>query len=242
MFLDPAENLVSPKRQEADELIDRIREWGDHPDTVDAFRSTAEKTLSWLKKNQVPDAWLKPDRSYSKLPDPDASSNLIRWWPTPKKFDDAAMAEARRVLLRQRAYDLGMLYFLRALASAGRIEISRDELVDEILMPSTYFGLNQLLAFSRLKALDPESYGNLSSNVREKNGVSLNAVAELFGITSKHRAILFRKKLVRLGSLGIVSGSKRLDDGLDVELGPSGVAFFAGVYVPIINHMPLQQE
>ncbi|RWL94322.1 MAG: hypothetical protein EOR68_22395 [Mesorhizobium sp.] len=149
MFLDPAENLVSPTRQEADELVERIREWGDHPDTVDAFRLSSEKTLTWLKKNQVPDAWLEPDRSYSKLPDPDASGNLIRWWPSPKKFDDPAMAEARRVLLRQRAYDLGMLYFLRALASAGRIEVSRDELVDEILMPSTYFGLNQLLAFSR---------------------------------------------------------------------------------------------
>lgn len=78
--------------------------------------------------------------------------------------------------------------------------------------------------------------------MREKNGVSLNAVAELFGITSEHRAILFRKKLVRLGSLGMVSGSKGRGVGLDVELGPAGVAFFVDVYVPIINHMPLQQE
>lgn len=152
------------------------------------------------------------------------------------------MAEARSVLLRQRAYDLGMLYFLRALVSAGRIEISRDELVDEILLPSTYFGLNQLLAFSRLKELDPESYGKLSSNAREKNSVSLNAVAELFGITSKHRSILFRKKLVRFGSIGMVTGSEGQGDGLDIELGPAGVAFFVDVYVPIINHLPLQQE
>ncbi len=243
MFLDPAENLSSPTRQEADELAERVREWGDHADTLNALHLSAAKTLAWLKDNRVPEQWLRPDRRYSKLSDPDevATDASVQWWPTPLRHEDAAIKEARNVLLRQRAYDLGLLYFLRALASAGRIEISNDDLVDEVLLPSSYFGFNQLLAFARLKAIDRSSYDELCQNPR-KSRISAAAVAELFGITSEHRSILFRKKLVRFGSLGLVSTSKGHGDGLAIELGPTGATFFVEVYVPIINHMPLQKE
>ena len=40
MFRDPAENTSTPTREEADELVDRIREWGTYADTVSALNAS----------------------------------------------------------------------------------------------------------------------------------------------------------------------------------------------------------
>ena len=243
MLLVPAENMKAPTREEADELAARIREWGQDPDTVNALHASSNKTLDWLKGNCVPDDWLKPDRKYSKLPDPEkrAKDEFIQWWPSPLDYNDACMKEARAVQLRQRAYDLGLLYFLKDLALSGLIKIAWDDIVDEVLLPSTYFGFNQLLAFSRLKVLDRSQYDELDRDAR-KNVFSSSAVAELFGITSEHRATLFRKKFVRLGSMGLLAGLPARGDAFPIELGPSGETLLVDVFVPIINHMSLQRE
>ncbi|SCB37475.1 hypothetical protein [Rhizobium hainanense] len=239
MFLDPATNFSAPSRQDADELADRIREWSHDQDTASAIAICAATTRDWLKNNKIPDQWLKTDKIFSKLCEPD-KGELVEWWTPPTRYDDEVMAEGRAVLLRQRVYDYGLLHFLKQLVAATLINVPRDQDVDELLQPTSFFGFNQLLLFARLKALDPSRYQALLANP-EKN-ISSAAVAELFGIKSANRSQLFRKKLVRFGSLGLVTSRPGMEQGRVIELGPAGEAFFVEVYLPILKQTPLQQD
>ncbi|MGX5805553.1 hypothetical protein ACWGS9_30665 [Bradyrhizobium sp. Arg314] len=176
------------------------------------------------------------------------------WWPTRRpETDDPVLLETRRVFLRSRAYDNGTEIFLRELAQQGSIEPTavadvragngnqaKSPWLREVLLPQSYFGLNQMLAFSQIQELMPEEYRGL----RNERETHLGEIAKLFGIEGVNRQLQFRLgKLVRFASVGFLTAlPARRGYEMLIELGPAGRAFFTKVYVPIINHMPLYDK
>ncbi|TPK52897.1 MULTISPECIES: hypothetical protein [unclassified Mesorhizobium] len=224
-------------RAEAEDYLCEQQHWCAHERTLEAIESSADRALRQLQCNTRPDSD-EPDKN-------------VQLWPTHiSETDDPALLETRRVLLRSRVYDYGTEIFLRNLARLGSIESTTVDLlgagnskrvespwIHEVLLAQSYFGFNQMLAFSRMQEVMPQQYREL----RNEKTTHLGEIAKLFGIEGTNRHLQFRlSKLVRFASVGFLTATPA-QKGHDtmIELGPVGRAFFTKVYVPIINHMPI---
>jgi hypothetical protein len=196
--------------------IHRARRYFSRAEVVAAAEKQAQTTLLWMRKNT---------QSYTE------KGNLCKdesWWPVPEKTSCRVLKATRKRVLLDRAYEHGILHFLRGLEESKTIDTLVDRIIDTVVGAMTPVVLNQLVA----KRYSPE----------EKNdGVSLSKLSMLFGNGQNTSPAKVRDKY--LGDLSLIGlFSSRENDGYDISVGLVGRVFFVDVFALIVDEMDLNYE
>ena len=170
------------------------------------------KTLNWLTRNKG---------RYTTVGFLESGCS---WWNVPSSFtDNPIRIETRSRMLREHAYEHGILHFLRGLEDEGVFSLCplSIKLVTEATTPGV---INNLV--NAYHAQGPDA------------NISLAKFGELYCYAPNSRNELIREnKLVPLSSLGILSA--RFNQSYAISLGPVAQAFHDHVYFPIINTMSI---
>lgn len=197
------------KGEKVQQIIVVAREYFSSPGILAAIDAQAKATLCWMRANT---------ESYDTLGNP---VRRAPWWPQPSSghTECPVLLETRRRLLRDRAYEHGILHMLDGLVQRGVIDDLDLKSIDIIINATTPAVLNQMVAHRYTDGPD---------------GVSLAGLRDLFGNGKGTSPTKLRDRIVtRLCPIGILNA--RYADGYMIELGPVAEAFFARVYTVIVN-------
>lgn len=172
-----------------------------------------EETLRWMQENK---------QSYG----PDGTLDQMNpWWTVPSRptteLEKIVLSETRNRVLRDRAYEHGILHALHGLSEKGEIAPLDKKTIDVIVNDAMTPGvINQLLA----------------RKVREKtlDGVKLCELSKLYGHGKDTKPARIRDRVVKpLHPVGILS--VRFAGEYDISIGPVAEAFMLNVYLKVVN-------
>lgn len=211
MFQDTGRPIIGDDRYEGEDNVTEVlsgsRSYFDRKDVRESIYQQAEETLGWMQTNK---------QSYSACGD----LKFEPWWPAPQETSCIMMKAAREKVLLDRAYEHGILHFLRGLETREVIDPLNDRIIGLVTDAMTPVVLNQL-AMYRFSPAAPD-------------GVTLSALSKLFGCGENTKPTKVRDRL--LGDLSLIGLFKaRENKGYDISIGTVGEIFFSSVYAPILN-------
>ena len=143
------------------------------------------------------------------------------WWKVPPLTEDEILIDGRKQMLRDRAYEHGMLHFMFGLANNDVVEFSPDTEAAKVLTQATTPKvINQLVMLSHADV--PVS------------SISLVKLAEFYCYTDGTKSSKVRDRyLKRLAPLGILSAY--VNGGYAIGIGPVAEVFHEKIFFQIIN-------
>ena len=193
--------------------IRKSREYFESDEVEKSIARQVESTLSWMRAN---------NGSYT-------SSGALKsgegWWNTPSYTDDFVLVETRSGILRDRAYEHGMLHFFLSLQKELEIALSPEviSLITEAVTPGV------IRQFRNLNRAEPTGTHSLAK------------FGDLYGYEPTCRSALYRdNKLVPLCEIGFLTA--RFNQTYAISIGPVAKAFYVGVFMPIINEMVVNPD
>lgn len=218
MFEETGRPQIDGTRWEGQEnvpdYVNGSRNYFSRPEVKDKIEILAECTLAWMRENK---------QSYS----PTGDLIYEAWWPVPSVTDCKILKLAGEKLLADRAFEHGILHFLRGLEEEGVIGKLNKRIIGLVVTAMTPIVLNQLVIYR--------------FHDRMPNGVSLRTLSALFGNGQNTKPAKIRDRL--LGDLaGIGLFEARENEGWDISIGPVGELFFKLVYTPIMNEVSIEYK
>ena len=196
-----------------EERIKKSREYFDSDEVKKSIARQVDLTLSWMRAN---------NGSYT-------SSGALKsnegWWNTPRHTNDLVLVETRSGILRDRAYEHGMLHFLLSLQKELEISLCPEviSLVTEAVTPGV------IRQFINLNRAEPTGSHSLAK------------FGDLYGYEQSCRSALYRdNKLIPLCEIGFLTA--RFNQTYAISIGPVAKAFYVGVFMPIINEMVVNPD
>ncbi|WP_299483274.1 hypothetical protein [uncultured Roseibium sp.] len=216
MFDDEGRPEISDTRWAGgDYLPGFVKGSGDYftrSDVIAKIEVEAEATLLWMQEGT---------QSYSGSGD----LRYEPWWPDLPVTNSIIFKCGRERMLLDRAYEHGILNFLRRLEACGVIQKLNDRIIDLVVESMTPVVLNQLAMKCHAEGVP--------------DGVSLKELSKLFGNGKNTKPAKVRDRF--LGDLAAVGLFKaREAEGWDIAIGPVGDAFFSKVYAPITNEIDIK--
>lgn len=200
-----------PDKRDAIRLkIDEARQHFAKTEVINSVNKQAQTTLSWMRENE---------QSYS------AEGNLCEnkpWWPVPDKTSCGVLKVTRKRVLLDRAYEHGILHFLRGLEKSKTL--CKQPLVDRVL--------NTVLGAMTPVVLNELVTRRYSKKMSE--GVSLSELSVLFGNGQTTSPAKVRDKYLEdLSSIGLFSS--RENQGYAISVGLTGEIFYTKIFAPIVD-------
>lgn len=193
--------------------IAKARRYFAKAEVTEALKLQAQKTLDWMRDNK---------QSY------EASGSLKQsepWWPAPPETGSKVLQLCRQRVLQDRAYEHGMLHYLRGLEHDGIIDRLNDRVIDMVVSAMTPVVLGQLVIRRHSPHLLDSS--------------TLAELSQLFGNGKGTKPTKIRDKyLGDLAALGLVNG--RENQGYAISVGPVADIFYTDVLTVIIEYMDVR--
>jgi hypothetical protein len=213
-----------PKRKASDNAQHYLK-YFDRSDIRKQVDIQAETTLKWLRTYSE-GYWFDLKGKDFDLRDTRCQKP---WFSVPNYTQEPVLFESRHRMLRDRAYEHGILHFLFGLEDDGIIEPINDRTWDKILSASTVVLLNQLMTYRYLKSKD------------RLDTVSLESLKLLYGHGRSTNRSKIREQLVNpLLPFGFFRA--RENKGWAISIGYVVETFWTRVYITIVNETPINPK